>query len=307
MKQIVVEKQLILSKILTKINNSSSCSQAYVLYAEDEEKLREYSILFSKVLICPNKYQENCKNCNICKRISNNLYAELKFIEPVNGIIKKEEIIKLKEIFQTDSIEGKRQVYIIKNVEKLNPSSANSLLKFLEEPESNTIAIFTTTNIDSVMETILSRCQIIKLNNIDTAKGLEYVKQVSFLDEEQITLVLDYFFDIENNINKAKYLSKEKIIDVFKNRQSIKNVLNVILLIYKDILNYKLFNSLEYFQKELGLKNIAENQEIGLLSKKISFVLKNISKLEYNVNISLFIMNFLIGLGEIQDGKSSRN
>ena len=304
--EIVIEKQNILSKILTKINSSSINSQAYILSCEDEKMLEDYSLLLSKVIICPKTYSKNCELCNICYRVSHNSYGDLKIIEPVNNVIKKEEILKLKNEFNTNSLEGKNRIYIIKNVEKLNTAAANSLLKFLEEPDSNVVAIFTTTNIDLVMKTILSRCQVIKLNNISNKKGMEYVKKVSFLEEEQITKLLDYFFDIENNLDKAKYTIKEKILDVFKTRQDIKNVLSVLLLIYKDLLNYKLFNNLEYFEKEIGIKNISEKLTVGIITKKISFILENLTKIEYNVNISLFIMNFLIGLGEIQDGKSSR-
>ena len=156
------------------------------------------------------------------------------------------------------------------------------------------------------MKTILSRCQVIKLNNISNKKSLEYVKKVSLLEEEQITNILDYFFDIENNLDKAKYTVKEKILDAFKTRQDIKNVLTVLLMTYKDLLNYKLFGNLEYFENEIGLKNIADKLTIDIITKKISFILENLAKIEYNVNITLFIMNFLIGIGELQNGKSNR-
>ena len=194
MAEITIEKQRILSKILTKINLSSVNSQAYILYSEEEKMLEEYSLLLSKILICPNIYNNNCE----FYRISHNSYADLKKIESVNNVIKKEEILNLRNEFNKNSLEGKNRVYIIKNVEKLNSAAANALLKFLEEPESNIVAVFTTTNIDLVMKTILSRCQVIKLNNINKKMGIEYVKKVSFLEEEQITNVLDYFFDIEN-------------------------------------------------------------------------------------------------------------
>ena len=303
--EIIIEKQPILSKILTKINSSSINSQAYILYGEDEKVLHEYSFLLAKVLICTNSYSKNCDLCNICYRISHNSYGDLRVIEPVNNVIKKEEILKLKNEFNTSSLEGKNRVYIVKNVEKLNPAAANSLLKFLEEPDSNVVAIFTTSNIDLVMKTILSRCQVIKLNNVSNKKGIEYVRKVSFLDDEQIAGILDYFLDIESNLEKAKYTIKEKILDFFKTRQDIKNVLTVLLLIYKDLLNYKLYGNLEYFEKEVGLKKISGKLTIEIITKKISFILENLTKIEYNVNISLFIMNFLIRLGEIENGKSS--
>ena len=52
---------------------------------------------------------------------------------------------------------------IIKETEKLNASSANTILKFLEEPEDGIIAILLTDNRYHVLDTILSRCQILSL------------------------------------------------------------------------------------------------------------------------------------------------
>ena len=48
--------------------------------------------------------------------------------------IKKEEILQLKEKFKTKSVYNSKRIYIIEEAEKLNSSSANTLLKFLEEP-----------------------------------------------------------------------------------------------------------------------------------------------------------------------------
>ncbi len=303
---ILVEKQSKLTKILNKVNNDDVLSQAYMLYANDESLLNEYALLFSKVLICPQKYENNCTKCNICKRISSNSFGELHIIEPINGLIKKEEIINIKNKFNTNSIEGKNQVYIIKSPEKMNDAAANSLLKFLEEPDSNTVCIFTTTNLDAVINTIVSRCQIIKLNNYEEKRGIEYVKKISLLNEDEISLALEFAFDIENNIDKAKYKIKN-YTDVFSTKEKLKNMFNTLILIYKDILNYKLFNKMLYFEDETGIKNISETVLDGIIIKKISCILDNINKLNYNVNISLFMMNFLVEMGEISNDKSSRS
>ena len=183
----VIEKQPILSKILSKLNNSLVGAQAYLLVGDDEDNLEKYSLIFSKILICPEKYTDNCSKCNICSRIKSGNFGELNIIKPVNNVIKKEEILSLKEKFKTKSIEGKNQVYIINNVDTLNSSAANSLLKFLEEPDdTNTIAIFTTTNINSVISTIVSRCQVVRLNNEQLKKGVKYIKKITFLTEEEI-------------------------------------------------------------------------------------------------------------------------
>ncbi len=306
MNDVIVENQPVLSRILGRINNSLVSVQAYLLVGKNIEELKEYAITFAKVLICPKKYEKNCLKCNICSRIESGNFGELRIINPVNWVIKKEEIINLRDMFQTKSIEGKNQVYIINSVETLNLSAANALLKFLEEPDSNTVAIFTTTNINSVIDTIVSRCQTIKLNNNSKTKGLDFVINSSGLDEEKINNSLDFLFAIENNNVKVISMIKD-VFDLFSTRELLKGALTVILLAYKDALNYKIFKKMEYFNNETGIKNMCISQNTEILIEKIAFILENIQKLEYNVNITLFISNIIIGIGEITDGKSYRN
>ena len=52
-----------------------------------------------------------------------------------------------------------------KEADKLNMSSANTILKFLEEPEDDIVAILVANNRYAVIETILSRCQVLSLKN----------------------------------------------------------------------------------------------------------------------------------------------
>lgn len=304
--EVTIEKQPVLSKILNKINRSSVNTQAYLLVGRSKEKLNSYVLTLSKVLICPNKYEENCKNCNICRRIDEGVFGELKIIAPVNKVIKKDAVISLRDAFQTRSIEGKNLVYIISDVDALNSSAANSLLKFLEEPSGNTVAIFTTTNYNMVMDTIVSRCQVIKVNNeLDTNKE-NLIKQITGLEQENIDKVISMLLDVELKPTMAMAKMKEDFLSVFSDREQLQRAVLTIILIYKDILNYKVGGNLEYFNKE-SLKNIIDNQKIDVLTKKITFVLENMNKLDYNVNTLLFMDNLLIGIGEIQNGKSSRS
>ena len=304
--EVTIEKQPVLSKILNKINRSSVNTQAYLLVGQSKEKLNSYVLTLSKVLICPNKYEENCKNCNICRRIDEGVFGELKIIAPVNKVIKKDAVISLRDAFQTRSIEGKNLVYIISDVDALNSSDANSLLKFLEEPSGNTVAIFTTTNYNMVMDTIVSRCQVIKINNeLDTNKE-NLIKQITGLEQENIDKVISMLLDVELKPTIAMAKLKEDFLSVFSDREQLQRAVLTIILIYKDILNYKVCGNLEYFNKE-SLKNIIDNQKIDVLTKKITFVLENMNKLDYNVNTLLFMDNLLIGIGEIQNGKSSRS
>lgn len=298
--EISVQKQPVFSKMLNKINNTWNNVQAYILCCDSKEMLNLYSKLLSKVLICPNKYKENCNDCNICKRIDNDVFSELKVINPVNNVIKKESIIDVRNSFQTKSIEGKNEVYIINDAECLNISSANSILKFLEEPDGNSVAIFTTTNKNKVLPTILSRCQIITLNNNSAGTGLDFVMKQTGLTEDEVFSVLDFIKLLKKSYSLAFSKVKDEFLAHFQTKEKLMSAIFVMILFYKDILNYKLEKRCLYFQKN-DFVNIPETETLNLITRKISFLLENMYKLEYNVNVTLFMDNLLIGIGEIEN------
>ena len=98
----------------------------------------------------------------------------------------------------------------------MNSAAANSILKFLEEPQDNIIAILLTTNIDKVMPTIKSRCQIISLfnneenmNDIEDIIYQEYNKIENNIDSEQLEK------NIENIKKYSTILEKDKIKMIF--------------------------------------------------------------------------------------------
>ena len=72
----------------------------------------------------------------------------------------------------------------------MRPEAANSMLKFLEEPEDNIVAILMTNNINNVLSTIISRCKVFKLSNV--------FNDVISVDEELENLAIDFVYSIEN-------------------------------------------------------------------------------------------------------------
>ncbi len=106
-------------------------------------------------------------------QIKENKVANMMVIEPDGAMIKKEQILMLQMEFSKTALVSGPRLYIIKNVEKMNQSAANSLLKFMEEPLSKTVYGFLLTeDRDAVIRTIVSRSQVIQLKSIDE-KDLE--------------------------------------------------------------------------------------------------------------------------------------
>jgi len=80
-----------------------------------------------------------------------------------------------REIYMTGR-SGKKKVFLISGCDQMNPQSANSLLKILEEPPKDSILILTTARINSLLPTIIGRCQKIKFNNLSKEQILSYIK-----------------------------------------------------------------------------------------------------------------------------------
>ena len=160
--------QKISYRILKNTVSNNKSSHAYLFETNGYSKGLDFAISFAKYLLCPYHYTNSlkCNNCFQCEQIDSGSFGELKIIDSDGQWIKKEQLIDLKEEFSKKSINGKQKVYIINNADKLNVASSNSLLKFLEEPEDNIVAILLVNNRFQLLNTILSRCQILSLNNI---------------------------------------------------------------------------------------------------------------------------------------------
>ena len=113
---------------------------------------------------------------NIHTLIDNNTFSDFIIIEPDGVWIKKDQILELQEKFKTTSYMNGPRIYWIKQADKLNKQASNSLLKFLEEPDGNIIAILEVCNRSQILETLLSRCRVYSLNNKKQQKNIENIE-----------------------------------------------------------------------------------------------------------------------------------
>ncbi len=210
-------------------------------------------------------------------QLDNNTFPDLMIIKSFDKVIKKEQILNIKSEMKEKSINSGKQFYIIEYAENLNSSSANALLKFLEEPDDEIIAILVTKNINKVISTIVSRCQIVNLNHYNRKK-----------DEQYFELALKYLLVHEDKKEKAvSYLSELYEIS----SDDLKGMINSWIYIYKNVLKLLLNKDSEE----------ANNESILALSKKnnIESVIDKLDKLEKMSNLILYNVNVRIILDEL--------
>ncbi len=314
-----LEQNIAYKTLINSIKNDK-LSHAYLIETNGYSKALDFAIAFSKYLLCPNNYSNNkkCDKCMQCTSIDKNEFIELKIIDPDGQWIKKSQLEELQEEFSKKSIVGNKKVYIINKAEKLNASSANSLLKFLEEPEEGIIAILITENLYQVLSTIVSRCQVISLKNklnltnlSTNEKIAHYISNnVDDIDQyikneenfEKLKKVLEFIkYYEENHTNTIIYINK-LWHDYFKEKDDIYNAFTVILLFYKDILNIKLNKNIEIFNDYIEiLQNIEEKNTIDTITAKINVIMNLRETIKFNVNPNMLMDKFIIELERCEE------
>lgn len=316
------EKQELVYNILTNSIKNNKISHAYLFETNGEFDEYNMVIAFAKALACPKHYINNdkCGDCSICKRIELNNYTEINYIEPDGLLIKKDQLLSIQDEYNKMGIEGKYRIYIIKECEKMNKQTANSILKFLEEPVPNVIAILVTNNVNKVLDTIISRCQHIKLhkNNKVTSTienicnlicKTEFDKENFMLNDENKKIgnnIVDFIIYYEKNkLNTLIYI-KEKWNDIYNTKELVDNALNLMTIFYFDVLKFK-FNINNYFFTDFkNYLNIVSslNSEKDIV-RKIEILIKNREYLKCNLNLNLLINRLLIEFGGEFCGNSS--
>ena len=265
----VVKKNYI--DYINKIIENNKVSHAYLIEINDYDIDKKYIFDFIKMILCNISYEKLEKdNNNIINLIDNNDYPDIKIIEPEGSTIKKSQMIDLQKDYSNKSLLDGKRIYVVKEADKLNPASANTILKFLEEPEEDIIAILLTTNRYKIIETILSRCQILTLkeNSIPIIEDdvFDLLKCVVYPSEFFIkynSIIIEVIPDKDIAREKLKKL-ENIIISYLDNKYEEKEIDEKLVKLFKDIDSKKLLNSLSIIEEE-------------------------IKKLEFNVNYKLWL------------------
>ena len=148
----------------------------------------EMAQFLAKSLFCRDKVGVlPCEKCRNCKLIEQEEFPDVTLIKPVNQVIKTERIRELVGQFSQAGIESQQQVFIIEQAEKMHPNAANSLLKVIEEPQSEVYIFFLTSDEEKILPTIRSRTQIFHFKKQED-KLIHQLEQAGLVKKKAILL-----------------------------------------------------------------------------------------------------------------------
>lgn len=292
--------------ILSNAVSNNKISHAYLFDCNENPDAMKIALSFAKMIIC-NDLDENDRE-NVSRRIDDGNYLDIKIIESDGIWIKKDELINLQNEFSKRAIEGKKKVYIINEAEKMNVQTANSILKFLEEPVDDIVAILLVNNINLVLPTIISRCQVIKLNKKKYAltslenffylfSNSKYGKISSDEANDIISNVINFASFMENNGLDSIIYSKKIWHNVFKDREASIMAMELLINFYMDVIRYKAGVEVNFYKDNLDIINdISSYNDLDKLGKKIDIFIEAKNNLKRNLNINLLIDKLIIDM-----------
>jgi len=110
-----------------------------------------------------------CRECTACRKTFEGSHPDVLCISPQNGRIKIEQIREMQRQTALSPYEGRLRVCLINDLHTATTEAANALLKTLEEPPARVVILLTAVNQESLLPTVVSRCQILQLRPVPAA------------------------------------------------------------------------------------------------------------------------------------------
>ena len=310
-------EQPIIYKTLLNSIKKDKITHAYLLELNGYSKGMNFALAFAKFLLCNKHYtnREKCEECSQCQAIDGNNHLEIKIINPDGQWIKKEQLEELQQEFNRKAIVGNKKIYIINGVDKLNISSANSILKFLEDPEEGIIAILLVENSAQALDTIVSRCQVLSFKKDETKQedtrnklALSIFSSQEEIEEfltdeekkEKVDFLIEYVNFYEKNGLKTIIYKNKDFLDGFSDRKSLTIAFNWLILYYKDALNVNLGRAIEYFNDyQDSVNKTAQKNQTAHICHKLAKLVELIETIKFNANANMLMDRLIIEMEEV--------
>lgn len=209
-----------------------------------------------------------------------------------SGQIKVESVRAINANVNFSSLGGEKRVVIIQNCENFNTSSANALLKNLEEPKDDITYILTTTDTSKILSTIRSRCQMFSLSQPTMQEARAYFASCDSDEKEEVISIYNgnigmikdalenpkRFEILQKALKAQKFIETSDSYDLAKLVHTFNRKKDEFVLFLKDM---------EY----ICAANLSQSS-IAVLDA----VMQAKSAMERNANLALIMQNFIIAV-----------
>jgi len=271
---------------------------------------RTLALRFIQALNCPSPLEGGvpCRACHTCQRIQRMEHPDLLVIQSEEDSLslKVDQVRTLLHKLSLSAYEAPYKVALLLNFEEATPGAANALLKTLEEPPSQVILILTAESSDILLETIVSRCEEVRLRPIPFETVREGLEHQWAIPHERATLLahisggrLGYALNLHED--PKAFAQRETLLDdllrllsanrverfayaeeIAKDTDAFQNLLQVWVSFWRDVM-------LQSAESSTSLTNLDRQNEIKTIAKKVKLssakeMITRLDKMQYLLN-----------------------
>ncbi|MBU1131716.1 DNA polymerase III subunit delta' [Patescibacteria group bacterium] len=325
---------------LQKSISNGSFSHAYLFYGPSKIGKTLTAKLFANTILCE-KYQTinqseqprkiPCHECDACRQFAKNIYPDIYWVErEINEKTKEKKAnITVAQIRATQEKINKRsflnsyKIVIIPEAERMNKEACNSLLKTLEEPSARTVLILIASTKETLLPTILSRCQLFKFMPLTRDEIYDYLlaqgasrtqaKEMASAAQGRPTVAMKFLADAEKwsqyksdnsvflEILSASVVERFKYIDDFVQKKTNEEILAVLdqwMSVARDILLAQTYNN--EMISNIYLDELLKKNSIRFSSDKLADLISRMEQtkkyLRQNINSKFALENLIINI-----------
>jgi DNA polymerase-3 subunit delta' len=132
-----------------------------------------------------------CGACRRCRLIASGSHPEVRVVgvQPPSRVIRVADVESIQADASLRAADVFRKVYVLEQAELLHPDAANRLLKTIEEPPASVVMVLTTVDPEATMETIVSRCQHLRLRPLQRDRLTDHLAERLGLAPERAELL----------------------------------------------------------------------------------------------------------------------
>ena len=302
-------------------------SHAYILNAPASSGKMMIAEAFAAALQCVKKGAEPCGECHSCKQAESHNHPDIIYVQHAkpNTIGVDDIRVQINQDIAIKPYSSPYKIYIVDEAEKMNVQAQNALLKTIEEPPAYGVILLLTTNADSFLPTILSRCIRLDLRPVADDELKQFLMKKCGVVDYQADLCVDFsqgivgkavtlassahFNEIKEAalqlVKRVKDIELSEMIAAVKHiseyKLEINDFFDLMMIWYRDVLLYKAtadVNGLIFKDEVYEIKKQANTSSYHGIELILEGLEKAKMRLDANVNFDLVIELLLLTLKE---------
>ncbi len=307
--------------------SSGKVSHAYILNGEKSSGKEFIAKVFAMALQCEKDGEEPCQECHSCKQALSRNHPDIIYVthEKPNTISVDDIRTQVNNDVAIKPYSGPYKVYLVNEAEKMTPQAQNALLKTLEEPPAYAVIVLLTSNVDSLLPTILSRCVVLNMKPVADELVKKYLMEQLQVPDYKAEVCVAF---ARGNVGKAKALASSEEFEnvkaealsllkyirdmelseiiaavkkIMEYKLEINDYLDVLAVWYRDVLLFKATNDVNQmiFREEIqSIRKVAQRSSYEGIETVIEALEKAKRRLDANVNFELTMELLMLTIQE---------